>query len=157
MFIVPGKPSVRRGSAGAGALLLMKAIIANTPFSSRATASNFLKLPIVGKNLAVVDIAESWIACSPDNSDEAWQSNTRDTEASGTDGAPGTPPELQLVSFDFMFEPAQRAYYFRTINHLKMLKANSKANKAEELRRRVAPQTFEVGVVQSPHHVQTEH
>ncbi|TKA79027.1 hypothetical protein B0A55_03150 [Friedmanniomyces simplex] len=138
-----GKPSVPQASTATGALILLKLIKQLAWHDLPNEVSAWFSLPAIANNLAVVDVANSWIANSPKDKSDRERSfdSTRALRMTQEQNSPHPPSdadavfEQQLLSSDYLFNAAQRALYFRMVNHLKMRKAHSKAEKAAALRR----------------------
>ncbi len=136
-------------------LELLKQLV---PLDLVGGASVWFKLPTIAHNLAVVDVAESWTAGSPRNQCDCDRPHGSEGRLDGTcvlhmcqDQSSSSDrhhtdavTKRQLLSTDLLFDTAQRALYFRMINHLKMQKAHSKAGKAAALRRRFPAHPHEV-------------
>ncbi|KAK1057546.1 hypothetical protein LTR74_014071 [Friedmanniomyces endolithicus] len=133
-----------------GALTMLELLKQLAPLDLLGGASVWFKLPTIAHNLAVVDVAESWTAGSPRNHFECDRPDGFEGSLDGTFALhmcqdqssslhrrrTDAVTKRQLLSTDFLFDTAQRALYFRMINHLKMQNAHSKAGKAAALRRR---------------------
>ncbi|KAK0942035.1 hypothetical protein LTR29_006453 [Friedmanniomyces endolithicus] len=144
------EPSISLSSTASGALTMLELLKQLAPLDLLGGASVWFKLPTIAHNLAVVDVAESWTAGSPrnqcdfdrpdgfeDSLDGTFALHMCQDQSSSLHGRrTDADTRRQLLSTDFLFDTAQRALYFRMINHLKMQNAHSKAGKAAALRRR---------------------
>ncbi|KAK3075036.1 hypothetical protein LTR53_002007 [Teratosphaeriaceae sp. CCFEE 6253] len=151
-----GHWTIPQTSAAVGVLHLKDCIESRARPDRRSDMAKYLRIPVAVDDVRVVEAAKDWTARPPGFSslvprcaihingsrNDCRCARHGPVEHRGA-GAGSERSGLQLLASRFMYTPAERALYFRTINHLKMQKVHATAEKATALRRRVAAHTLE--------------